>query len=77
MNTCNICTNHSNKWRICYKCSNHWCEKCNNNIMANGKYIEYAKRIFYNCPYCRNVFVKDSKIITPVTHKTSKLCIIM
>ncbi len=67
---CNICTSRSKKWRVCYNCNNEWCEQCNNDLISSGTTIQYPPpvrgRIQYNCPYCRNGFIKDSRFITPV-----------
>lgn len=78
---CNICTKRSTRWRICYKCRNAWCEECNDQMMSRGTPIQRPSplhgKIEYKCPYCRTGFIKGSRFITPVTHKTSKACIIM
>ena len=78
---CSTCNKVSEEWRQCYTCLNSWCEPCQLNLELNGTEFQHPPelkgRVKYECPHCHNGFIKDSRFISPFTHKKSKSCTIM
>ena len=79
---CTICTTAFGKGtrKECPTCKQQWCNECHGKIVAlnSQPVLVQNRKVYrvYHCPYCRNRFVSNTKLLSPNTTGDSRVCII-